>query len=76
MNEVAKRSPKSSFDIQPDPGAEQEILSNPGSAEQARPAVSEEQIAERAYALYEARGREHGHDLDDWLQAQRELEGI
>jgi outer membrane protein TolC len=32
-----------------------------------------EDIAQRAYALYEARGREDGHDLDDWLQAEREL---
>ena len=30
-------------------------------------------IARRAYELYEARGREHGHDIDDWLQAEREL---
>ena len=28
----------------------------------------------RAYELYEKRGREHGHDLDDWLQAERELQ--
>ena len=31
-------------------------------------------IARRAYELYERRGREHGHDLDDWLQAERELQ--
>ena len=30
-------------------------------------------IAERAYALYEQRGREEGHDLEDWLQAEREI---
>jgi hypothetical protein len=30
-------------------------------------------IARRAYELYTARGREHGHDVDDWLQAEREL---
>jgi outer membrane protein TolC len=36
-------------------------------------AITEEEIAQRAYALYEARGREDGHDLDDWLQAEREL---
>ena len=30
-------------------------------------------IAQRAYELFLARGREHGHDLDDWLQAEREL---
>ena len=29
-------------------------------------------IASRAYALYLARGEAHGHDLDDWLQAERE----
>ncbi len=32
-----------------------------------------EQIAERAYAIFEARGREHGRDEQDWLQAEREL---
>jgi hypothetical protein len=30
-------------------------------------------IARRACELYESRGGEHGHDLDDWLQAEREL---
>jgi hypothetical protein len=33
----------------------------------------EEQIRLRAYALYEGRGREDGHDLDDWLRAEAEL---
>ena len=28
-----------------------------------------------AYALYLARGAEHGHDVEDWLQAERELRG-
>jgi hypothetical protein len=31
------------------------------------------EIARRAYALYLARGCEHGHDVDDWLRAEREL---
>ena len=26
-----------------------------------------EQVAERAYDLYLARGETHGHDIDDWL---------
>jgi hypothetical protein len=30
-------------------------------------------IRERAYQLYEARGRQQGHELDDWLQAEREI---
>jgi hypothetical protein len=32
-----------------------------------------EKIRQRAYELYEARGREEGHDLDDWLQAEAEV---
>ena len=30
-------------------------------------------IRQRAHELYEARGREEGHDLDDWLQAEAEI---
>jgi hypothetical protein len=29
-------------------------------------------IAHRAFELYCARGCQHGHDIDDWLQAERE----
>ena len=32
-----------------------------------------EDIARRAYQLYEERGGEHGRDWQDWLQAEREL---
>ncbi len=37
------------------------------------PTQLEEQIRRRAYALYEARGREDGHDREDWLQAEAEI---
>jgi len=30
-------------------------------------------IAERAYALFEKRGGAEGFDLQDWLQAEREV---
>jgi len=30
-------------------------------------------IARRAYDLYLARGGAHGHDVDDWLHAERQL---
>jgi hypothetical protein len=33
-----------------------------------------DEIARRAYERYEERGREHGHDLDDWLEAERDLQ--
>ena len=34
---------------------------------------SSEEIAERAYQIYERDGRNDGHDMDHWLQAEREL---
>ena len=33
----------------------------------------EEQIRRRAYELYERRGCEGGHEVEDWLQAEVEL---
>ena len=33
----------------------------------------EAQIRERAYELYEERGRQDGLDLEDWLQAESEI---
>lgn len=38
--------------------------------------VSSDDIAHRAFELYSARGCEDGHDLDDWLHAERELTGV
>ena len=32
-----------------------------------------DRIAQRAYELYQARGRESGHELEDWLQAEIEI---
>jgi len=38
-----------------------------------QPRQLEDQIRERAYELYEARGREDGHDLEDWLRAEEQI---
>lgn len=35
-----------------------------------------ERIANRAYELYEQRGRAHGLDAQDWLQAELEILGL
>jgi hypothetical protein len=35
-----------------------------------------DRIAQRAYQRYEARGRGDGHDMDDWFEAERELQGV
>ena len=37
------------------------------------PAALEEQIRRRAYELYEARNRQDGHGLEDWLRAENEV---
>jgi HSP20 family protein len=34
-----------------------------------------EEVRKRAFELFEQRGREFGHDLDDWLAAEREVLG-
>ncbi len=39
------------------------------------PQELEHRIRQRAQALYEQHGREDGHDLDDWLQAEKEITG-
>jgi hypothetical protein len=36
-------------------------------------AVGHDEIALRAYELFLASGFQHGHDIDHWLQAEREL---
>ena len=35
----------------------------------------DEEIRRRAYKIYLQRGEQPGRELDDWLQAERELEG-
>jgi hypothetical protein len=43
------------------------------STSAAKAAPTHEEIAKRAYELYLARGGEHGHDAEDWAQAESEL---
>jgi Protein of unknown function (DUF2934) len=33
----------------------------------------EDRIRQRAHEIYEPRGTEHGHDLDDWLIVESEV---
>ncbi|MET0516566.1 MAG: DUF2934 domain-containing protein [Nitrospiraceae bacterium] len=32
-----------------------------------------ERISRRAYELYQQRGQQEGRDLEDWLEAERQL---
>jgi hypothetical protein len=36
----------------------------------------DEKIRRRAYQIYVERGENPGRELDDWLQAEREVDGI
>ena len=36
----------------------------------------DDEIARRAYELYEARGFVDGFDVEDWLQAEQEIVGL
>ena len=51
------------------------ISSNPPAASQQRqnPSPNIDDIRQRAYELYEQRGREDGRDVDDWLRAEDEI---
>ena len=35
--------------------------------------LTEDLVRTRAYRFYEERGREDGHDLEDWLRAEAEV---
>ena len=49
------------------------MLSIPGARDQ--PSESRmKRIARRAHEIYEARGGEHGKAMEDWLQAEREID--
>ena len=38
-----------------------------------RLAPTHDEIAQLAFSLYEARGRQDGHDIEDWQRAEQEL---
>ena len=44
-----------------------------GVDDRRRTQPSEDEIARRAYELFEQRGGEHGHDREDWLEAERQI---
>lgn len=46
----------------------------PMKEEGSKNAPTVEEIRQRAFEIYTARGGTHGYDLDDWLQAERELQ--
>jgi hypothetical protein len=52
-----------------------DLTKKPSTAVTREPHELENQISVRAYELYEARGREDGHEQEDWLRAEEEITG-
>jgi hypothetical protein len=50
-----------------------DITKKPVATVRSEPQDLDQQIRLRAYQLYETRGREDGHELDDWLRAEEEF---
>lgn len=59
---------------QPETSAPQNVTQHAVTESASRGGL-EAKIAQRAYERYETRGREPGHDQDDWFQAEREVLG-
>lgn len=68
---MARRTPRSAqaSPATPVPRAEPAMSAVDGSQ-----APRTDRIAQRAYNLYERRGSEDGHAIEDWLQAEREVD--
>jgi hypothetical protein len=49
-------------------------IAKPQTSKQTTPAVDvDERIRKRAFELFQLRGCQDGHDLDDWTQAEAEI---
>jgi len=70
-----RKNPESSNRVATTPGTERtETGSVPNPADRPARAPSHDEIARRAYQLFEERGREPGHEWEDWFRAEREYE--
>ena len=47
--------------------------SSPAGSSPENSQLDADRVAQRAYQRYEARGREDGHDMEDWLEAERDV---
>ena len=54
--------------------ASKEALPSDMGAQECKTTPSPEEIRHRAYEIYNERGGTDGNDLEDWFQAERELQ--
>jgi hypothetical protein len=52
---------------------DQGATKKPPASEMDDPQGLKSQIRQRAFELYQERGRKDGHELDDWLLAEEEI---
>jgi DUF2934 family protein len=55
------------------PARAKRARTNGKAARPQRPAAPAAKVAEVAHQLFVERGSAHGHDLDDWLEAERRV---
>jgi hypothetical protein len=60
-------------DAQATPGTPAAAGQRPGEAQPGKADPAYDDIARRAYELYQQRGGEGGQEVDDWLRAESEL---
>ena len=71
-----RSTPFEGLRFSPDPAQNVLIFNFPKEAAVKKEAKKKDQaihqtVAEKAYELHEKRGSRHGHDLEDWLEAER-----
>lgn len=54
-------------------GGDNRLPNGDGPRMAASSAIDADLVAQRAYERYRQRGGEHGRDLQDWFEAEREL---
>lgn len=77
MATAKKKTEAPSARTAPRPQAERRVESAPTPTPTARAvrAPSHDVVARRAFEIWERSGRQPGHDLENWLQAETELQG-
>ena len=58
---------------QPPNGAPEPPKTKRASSTKKASSPSPDEVARRAYEIYQFRGANHGADFDDWLEAERQL---
>lgn len=68
---MARAQKQMTQEASPRPAAK---ASRAATVTQLRSGPTHDQISRRAYELYVERGYVHGHEQEDWAQAERELQ--